>query len=285
MIHKTHWEGKPTLETLTGNHRAKIIICIITQNPWEIGFELLQHTTKSFSERSFFWFYQEHGTENNLESSSGVEPQTFRFPLWCSTTESQRLCCELNYYEVHMWDASSKVGLLELKAFLKANQSPLSHLIHLTDPSSIKQQSLYECGFSRVNMGRDTNISDFWHILLSKKGDTVTNVYSHAYWTNWQWFSMVCILINNDYSLSQWSTFAADSCSPARWVSKNFWALWWQTSLPIRLQTTLSHYQFFFSVDASSVACAIINNKNWPIRLQHYCWLWKKILENTHGIQ
>ena len=60
---------------------AKIIISIITQNPWEIGFELLQHTTKSFSERSFFWFYQEHGTENNLESSSGVEPQTFRFPL------------------------------------------------------------------------------------------------------------------------------------------------------------------------------------------------------------
>ena len=125
MIHKTHWEGKPTLETLTGNHRAKIIICIITQNPWEIGFELLQHTTKSFSERSFFWFYQEHGTENNLESSSGVEPQTFRFPLWCSTTESQRLCCELSYYEVHMWDASSKIGLLELKAFLKVNQSPL----------------------------------------------------------------------------------------------------------------------------------------------------------------
>ena len=41
----------------------------------------------------------------------------------------------------------------------------------------------------------------------------------------------------------------------------------------------------FFSVDASSVACAIINNKNWPIRLQHYCWLRKKILENTHGIQ
>ena len=38
-------------------------------------------------------------------------------------------------------------------------------------------------------------------------------------------------------------------------------------------------------VDASSVACAIINNKNWPIRLQHYCWLWKKFLENTHGIQ
>ena len=157
--------------------------------------------------------------------------------------------------------------------------------MHLTDSSSIKQKSLCECGFSRVNMGRYTNISDFWHILLSKKGDTVTNVYSHAYWTNWQWFSMVCILINNNYPLSQWSTFAADSCSPVRWVSKNFWALWWQTSLPIRLQTTLSHYQFFFSVDASSVACAIINNKNWPIRLQHYCWLWKKILENTHGIQ
>ena len=88
----------------------------------------------------------------------------------------------------------------------------------------------------------------FWHILLSKKGDTVTNVYSHAYWTNWQWFSMVCILINNNYPLSQWSTFAADSCSPVRWVSKNFWALWWQTSLPIRLQTTLSHYQFFFQL-------------------------------------
>ena len=62
----------------------------------------------------------------------------------------------------------------------------------------------------------------FWHILLSKKGDTVTNVYSHAYWTNWQWFSMVCILINNNYSLSKWSTFAADSCNLARWVSKKF---------------------------------------------------------------
>ena len=177
MIHKTHWEGKPTLETLTGNHRAKIIICIITQNPWKIGFELLQHTTKSFSERSFFWFYQEHGTENNLESSSGVEPQTFRFPLWCSTTESQRLCCELNHYKVHMWDASSKVGLLELKAFLKANQSPLSHLIHLTDPSSIKQQSLYECGFSRVNMGRDTNISDFDTSFCQKK-ETLLQMYT-----------------------------------------------------------------------------------------------------------
>ena len=123
-----------------------------------------------------------------------------------------------------------------------------SHLMHLTNPSNIKQKSLCECGFSRVNMGRDTNISDFWHILLSKKGDTVTNVYSHAYWTNWQWFSMVCILINNNYPLSQWSTFAADSCSPVRWVSKKFWALWWQTSLPIRLQTTLSHYQFVFQL-------------------------------------
>ena len=66
MIHKIHWEGKPTLETLTGNHRAKIIICIITQNPWEIGFELLQYTTKSFSKRCFFWFYQKHGTEKQF---------------------------------------------------------------------------------------------------------------------------------------------------------------------------------------------------------------------------
>ena len=73
--------------------------------------------------------------------------------------------------------------------------------MHLTDPSSIKQKSLCECGFSRVNMGRDTNISDFWHILLLRKGDTVTgmlNVYGHAQLPNWQWFSMVCTIINND---------------------------------------------------------------------------------------
>ena len=36
-----------------------------------------------------------------------------------------KICCELNYYKVHMWDASCKVGLVMLKAFLKANQSPL----------------------------------------------------------------------------------------------------------------------------------------------------------------
>ena len=64
-----------------------------------------------------------------------------------------------------------------MKAFLKANQSPLSHLIHLTDPSSIKQQSLYECGFSRVNMGRDTNISDFDTSFCQKK-ETLLQMYT-----------------------------------------------------------------------------------------------------------
>ena len=51
----THVEKKKlAIKILTGNHRAKITICIITQNPWEIGFELLQCVSKSISEKNFF---------------------------------------------------------------------------------------------------------------------------------------------------------------------------------------------------------------------------------------
>ena len=121
-----------------------------------------------------------------------------------------------------MWDASCKVGLLELKAFLKANQSPLFSPPAFDWFFQYKTKVSLWVWFFQSQYGQRYQYFWFWHILLSKKGDTVTNVYSHAYWTNWQWFSMVCILINNNYSLSQWSTFAADSCSLARWVSKKF---------------------------------------------------------------
>ena len=70
---------RTTIKISTGYHRAKLTISIITQNPWEIGFELLQHTSKSISKDFFFLSCHEHGTKNNLESSWGIEPQTFRF--------------------------------------------------------------------------------------------------------------------------------------------------------------------------------------------------------------
>ena len=169
--------------------------------------------------------------------------------------------------------------------------------MHLTDPSSIKQKSLCECGFSRVNMGRYTNISDFWHILLSKKGDNVTcmpNVHSHAQLTNWKWFSMVCTLIDNDihYHRGQnlLQTHAAQPCESAETFEHC-------DDKHHCLETMLNHCQFLFTTIMTSNKMILsvikaLHDKlmqaalaNWPIRLQHYCWSWKKCLENTRGIQ
>ena len=67
--------------------------------------------------------------------------------------------------------------IARVKSISKGKSKSLSHLIHLTDPSSIKQQSLYECGFSRVNMGRDTNISDF-DTSFGQKKETLLQMYT-----------------------------------------------------------------------------------------------------------
>ena len=223
MIHKTHWEGKPTLETLTGNHRAKIIICIITQNPWEIGFELLQHTTKSFSKRCFFWFYQKHGTEKQFivlmrNRTSDLQIPTLMLYHWVTET---LLWAKLLQGPHVRCIQQSRIARVESISKGKSKSIVLTSYIWMILPVKKTKVSLW-VWFFQSQYGKRYQYFWFWHILLSKKGDTVTNVYSHAYWTNWQWFSMVCILINNNYSLSKWSTFAADSCSLARWVSKKF---------------------------------------------------------------
>ena len=139
-----------------------------------------------------------------------------------------------------------------------------SHLMHLTDPSSIKQKSLCECGFSRVNMGRYTNISDFWHILLSKKGDNVTcmpNVHSHAQFTNWKWFSMVCTLIDNDIHYHRGQNLLQTHAAQPGESAETFEHCDDEHHC---LETMLNHCQFLFttimtsnkmilSVDASSI--------------------------------
>ena len=136
--------------------------------------------------------------------------------------------------------------------------------MHLTDPSSIKQKSLCECGFSRINMGRDANISDFWHILLSKKGDNVTcmpNVHSHAQLTNWQWFSMVCTLIDNDIHYHRGQNLLQTHAAQPGESAETFEHCDDEHHC---LETMLNHCQFLFttimtsnkmilSVDASSI--------------------------------
>ena len=105
--------------------------------------------------------------------------------------------------------------------------------MHLTDPSSIKQKSLCECGFSRINMGRDANISDFWHILLSKKETLLCVCPMYTAMPNKQIDSGLAwsvLLLTMIFIITE-VKFAADSRGPARWISRNFWALWWQTSL------------------------------------------------------
>ena len=101
--------------------------------------------------------------------------------------ESITVCTKTKITEI-----VKKKNFLILFQYIKVHYS---HLMHLTDPSSAKQQSFCECGFSRVNMGRDTNISDFWLILLSLKGN---NVHSHAQLKNKQWFCVIYSLIYSD---------------------------------------------------------------------------------------
>ena len=79
MIHNTHLGKKTAVKISTGNHRAKIIICIIMQNPWKLNFELLKQTSKSISERFFFPLVISMAPKKNLESLWGIESQTFRF--------------------------------------------------------------------------------------------------------------------------------------------------------------------------------------------------------------
>ena len=177
--------------------------------------------------------------------------------------------------------------------------------MHLTDPSSIKQKSLCECGFSRVNMGRDANISDFWHILLSKKGDNVTcmpNVHSHAQFTNWKWFSMICTLIDNDIHYHRGQNLLQTHAAQPGESAKTFEQCDDEHHC---IETMLNPCQFLFyhnndvkqndsfsdkgiawPVDASSAAHALINNSKLANQIATLLLIVeKKCFKNTHGIQ
>ena len=169
--------------------------------------------------------------------------------------------------------------------------------MHLTDSSSIKQKSLCECGFSRVNMGRDTNISDFWHILLSKKETLLCVCPMYTAMPNsqiesglaWSVLLSTMIFIITEVKIC----CKICSCGPARWISKNFWALWWQTSLSrdhtkplsilfyhnsdVKQNDPITDKGIAWQVDASSQ----IGQSDSNITADHG----KKCLENTRGIQ
>ena len=131
-----------------------------------------------------------------------------------------------------MWDASCKVGLVMLKAVLKANQSAL-YPPHASDWSfQYKTKVSLWVWFFQNQYGQ--RYQYFWFLTHPsvKKGDTVMcmpNVHSHAQLTNWQWFSMVCTLIDNDIHYHRGQNLL--QTHPARWISRNFWAMWWWTSL------------------------------------------------------
>ena len=170
-----------------------------------------------------FFLVLEHGTEKQFRVLIRSRTSDLQIPtlmlyhwvtetlLWAKLLQGPHVRCI----------QQSRIARVESISKGKSKSIVLTSYIWLILPVKKTKVSLW-VWFFQSQYGKRYQYFWFWHILLSKKGDTVTNVYSHAYWTNWQWFSMVCILINNNYSLSKWSTFAADSCSLARWVSKKF---------------------------------------------------------------
>ena len=76
--------------------------------------------------KDFFSLVMSMALKKNLESLWGIESQTFRFTtLMIYYWVTETLLWAQLLQGPHVTDASCKVGLLELKAFLKANQSPL----------------------------------------------------------------------------------------------------------------------------------------------------------------
>ena len=96
----------------------------------------------------------------------------------------------------------------------------------------------------------------------------------------------------------------------AQWFSKQFWLLWWQVSLLIRIQTMLDYFWFVFiplTILISNktvflvwemmktmikalcdvlmqvvLSVLLLTTANWLVRLWHYCQLWWKVA--TSGV-
>ena len=163
-----------------------------------------------------------------------------------------------------MWDASCKVGLVMLKAVLKANQSALFPP-HAFDWSfQYKTKVSLWVWFFQNQYGQRCQY--FWFLTHPsvKKGDTVTcmpNVHSHAQLTNWQWFSMVCTLIDNDIHYHRGQNLLQTHAAQPGESAETFEHCDDEHHC---LETMLNHCQFLFttimtsnkmilSVDASSI--------------------------------
>ena len=204
-----------------------------------------------------------------------------------------------------MWDASCKVGLVKLKAFLKANQSPLFSP-HAFDWSfQYKTKVSLWVWFFQNQYGQ--RYQYFWFLTHPsvKKGDTVMcmpNVHSHAQLTNWQWFSMVCTLIDNDIHYHRGQNLLQTHAAQPGESAETFEHC---DDKHHCIETMLNPCQFLFyhnndvkqndsfsdkgiawPVDASSVAHALINNSKLANQIATLLLiLEKKCFENTHGIQ
>ena len=151
-----------------------------------------------------------------------------------------------------MWDASSKVGLLELKAFLKANQSPLFSPHAFDWFFQYKTKVSLRVWFFQSQYGQ--RYQYFWFLTHPsvKKGDTamcMPNVHGHAQFTNWKWFSMVCTVIDNDIHYHRGQNLLQTHAAQPGESAKTFEHC---DDKHHCLETTLNHCQFFFTTTVMS---------------------------------